>query len=113
MLDLADEAGLLPDLAPAKSLSATLGSLDPAELLEVQLVNALAPALRCDRLLPLLPASPHPARYIANVTAVDGRFAVRNKTARHPHTNMAKPALNMLTRTSPPEPAARAVHICP
>ncbi|WP_078860005.1 SDR family NAD(P)-dependent oxidoreductase [Streptomyces rubellomurinus] len=112
LLDLADEAGLLPDLAPANSWSATLGSLDPAEVLEVQLVNALAPALLCDRLLPLLLASPHPARYIVNVTAVEGRFAVRNKTARHPHTNMAKAALNMLTRTSAAELAARGVHMC-
>ncbi|MBV2153335.1 SDR family NAD(P)-dependent oxidoreductase [Kitasatospora sp. SUK 42] len=112
LLDLTDEAGLLPDLAPANSWSATLGSLDPAEVLETQLVNALAPALLCDRLLPLLLASPHPARYIVNVTAVEGRFAVRNKTARHPHTNMAKAALNMLTRTSAAELAARGVHMC-
>ncbi|MFF7989620.1 SDR family NAD(P)-dependent oxidoreductase [Kitasatospora xanthocidica] len=107
-----DEAGLLPDLAPANSWSATLGSLDPSEVLEVQLVNALAPALLCDRLLPLLLASPHPARYIVNVTAVEGRFAVRNKTSRHPHTNMAKAALNMLTRTSAAELATRGVHMC-
>ncbi|MET8542156.1 SDR family NAD(P)-dependent oxidoreductase [Kitasatospora sp. NPDC004799] len=112
LLDFADEAGLLPDLAPANSWSATLGSLDPAELLETQLVNMLAPALLCDRLLPLLLASPHPARYIVNVTAVEGRFAVRNKTARHPHTNMAKAALNMLTRTSAAELATRGVHMC-
>ncbi|MFH9352029.1 SDR family oxidoreductase [Kitasatospora sp. NPDC017646] len=111
-LDFADEAGLLPDLAPANSWSATLGSLDPAELLETQLVNALAPALLCDRLLPLLLASPHPARYIVNVTAVEGRFAVRNKTSRHPHTNMAKAALNMLTRTSAAELAPQGVHMC-
>ncbi|MFD8787625.1 SDR family NAD(P)-dependent oxidoreductase [Kitasatospora sp. NPDC059599] len=107
-----DEAGLLPDLAPANSWSATLGSLDPAEVLETQLVNALAPALLCDRLLPLLLASPRPSRYIVNVTAVEGRFAVRNKTARHPHTNMAKAALNMLTRTSAAELATRGVHMC-
>ncbi|WP_078588473.1 MULTISPECIES: SDR family NAD(P)-dependent oxidoreductase [Streptomyces] len=112
LLDLTDEAGLLPDLAPANSWSATLGSLDPAELLETQLVNALAPALLCDRLLPLLLASPHTSRYIVNVTAVEGRFAVRNKTARHPHTNMAKAALNMLTRTSAAELATRGVHMC-
>ncbi|WP_224280466.1 SDR family oxidoreductase [Streptomyces sp. LS1784] len=112
LLDFTDEAGLLPDLAPANSWSATLGSLDPAEVLETQLVNALAPALLCDRLLPLLLASPHPARYIVNVTAVEGRFAVRNKTARHPHTNMAKAALNMLTRTSAAELATRGVHMC-
>ncbi|MFD5464025.1 SDR family oxidoreductase [Kitasatospora sp. NPDC127059] len=112
LLDLTDEAGLLPDLAPVNSWSTTLGSLDPAEVLETQLVNALAPALLCDRLLPLLLASPHPARYIVNVTAVEGRFAVRNKTARHPHTNMAKAALNMLTRTSAAELAPQGVHMC-
>ena len=54
-------------------------------------------------MLPLLLASPRPRRYVVNVTAVEGRFAVRNKTAGHPHTNMAKAALNMLTRTSAAE----------
>ncbi|MFC5661792.1 SDR family oxidoreductase [Kitasatospora misakiensis] len=110
--DGTDEAGLLPDLAEANSWSARLGSLDPAELLEVQLVNALAPALLCDRLLPLLLTSPHPRRYIVNVTAVEGRFAVPHKTAGHPHTNMAKAALNMLTRTSAGQLTARGVHMC-
>ncbi|WP_107418120.1 SDR family oxidoreductase [Streptomyces sp. CB03238] len=107
-----DEAGLLPDPAPHNSWSARLGELDPAELLETQLVNALAPALLCDRLLPLLLASPHPRRYIVNVSAVEGRFAVRNKTAGHPHTNMAKAALNMLTRTSAEHLAGQGVHMC-
>ncbi|OKJ93596.1 short-chain dehydrogenase [Streptomyces sp. CB03234] len=107
-----DEAGLLPDPAPRNSWSARLGELDPAELLETQLVNALAPALLCDRLLPLLLASPHPRRYIVNVSAVEGRFTVRNKTAGHPHTNMAKAALNMLTRTSAGHLAGQGVHMC-
>ncbi|MDH6454427.1 MULTISPECIES: SDR family oxidoreductase [unclassified Streptomyces] len=108
----ADEAGLLPDPSPENSWSARLGALDPAEVLETQLVNALAPALLCDRLLPLLLASPHPRRYVINVTAVEGRFAVRNKMAGHPHTNMAKAALNMLTRTSAAELAGQGVHMC-
>jgi NAD(P)-dependent dehydrogenase (short-subunit alcohol dehydrogenase family) len=108
----ADEAGLLPDPAPENSWSARLGALDPAEVLETQLVNALAPALLCDRLLPLLLSSPHPRRYVVNVTAVEGRFTVRNKMAGHPHTNMAKAALNMLTRTSAAELAERGVHMC-
>ncbi|GGT29257.1 SDR family NAD(P)-dependent oxidoreductase [Streptomyces purpureus] len=108
----ADEAGLLPDRAPANSWSARMGELDPAELLETQLVNALAPALLVDRLLPLLLASPRPHRYIVNVTAVEGRFTVRRKTSGHPHTNMAKAALNMLTRTSGPELAEQGVHMC-
>lgn len=112
LLREADEAGLLPDPSPDNSWSARLGALDPAEVLETQLVNALAPALLCDRLLPLLLASPHPRRYVVNVTAVEGRFTVRNKTAGHPHTNMAKAALNMLTRTSAAELAERGVHMC-
>ncbi|MEV2256373.1 SDR family oxidoreductase [Streptomyces sp. NPDC050147] len=111
-LRVADEAGLLRDPSPENSWSARLGDLDPAEVLETQLVNALAPALLCDRLLPLLLASPRPRTYIVNVTAVEGRFAVRNKTAGHPHTNMAKAALNMLTRTSAAELAERGVHMC-
>ncbi|MFI6253677.1 SDR family NAD(P)-dependent oxidoreductase [Streptomyces sp. NPDC051016] len=108
----ADEAGLLPDPSPENSWSARLGDLDPAEVLETQLVNALAPALLCDRLLPLLLAAPHPRRYVVNVTAVEGRFTVRNKMAGHPHTNMAKAALNMLTRTSAAELAEQGVHMC-
>ncbi|SHF88722.1 SDR family NAD(P)-dependent oxidoreductase [Streptoalloteichus hindustanus] len=107
-----DEAGLLPDTAPVNSWSARIGELDPAEVLETQLVNALAPTLLCDRLLPLLLASPHPRRYVVNVTAVEGRFAVRNKTSGHPHTNMAKAALNMLTRTSGPDLARHGVYMC-
>lgn len=107
-----DEAGLLPDPSPENSWSARLGSLDPAEILETQLVNALAPALLCDRLLPLLLASPRARTYIVNVTAVEGRFTVRNKMAGHPHTNMAKAALNMLTRTSAAELADQGVHMC-
>jgi NAD(P)-dependent dehydrogenase (short-subunit alcohol dehydrogenase family) len=107
-----DEAGLIPDPAPSNSWSARLGEVDPVELLEAQLVNAVAPALLCDRLLPLLLASPHERRYVVNVSAVEGRFAVRNKTGGHPHTNMAKAALNMLTRTSADELARQRVYLC-
>jgi NAD(P)-dependent dehydrogenase (short-subunit alcohol dehydrogenase family) len=107
-----DEAGLLPDTAPHNSWTAVLGELDPVEMLEVQLVNAVAPTLLADRLLPLMLASPNPRRYIVNATAVEGRFEVRNKTARHPHTNMAKAALNMLTRTSAGDLAQRGVYLC-
>jgi NAD(P)-dependent dehydrogenase (short-subunit alcohol dehydrogenase family) len=109
---LADEAGLLPDTAPVNSWSVRIGDLDAAEVLETQLVNAVAPTLLCDRLLPLLLASPRPRRYVVNVTAVEGRFAVRNKMAGHPHTNMAKAAVNMLTRTSGPDLARQGVYMC-
>ncbi|PSK82235.1 short subunit dehydrogenase [Murinocardiopsis flavida] len=107
-----DEAGLIPDDAAANSWSARLGGLDPAEVLETQLVNALAPAMLCDRLLPLLLASPFRNRYIVNVTAVEGRFARSYTSGAHPHTNMAKAGLDMLTRTSAAGLAAEGVHMC-
>jgi NAD(P)-dependent dehydrogenase (short-subunit alcohol dehydrogenase family) len=106
-----DENGLLPDPSARNSWSAELGGLDPVELLEVHLVNAVAPTLLADRLLPLMTAPPRRRRYIVNVTAVEGRFEVRNKTAGHPHTNMAKAALNMLTRTSAEALARRGVYL--
>ncbi|WP_329092416.1 SDR family NAD(P)-dependent oxidoreductase [Streptosporangium sp. NBC_01469] len=109
---LPDASGLLPDTSARNSWSARIGGVDPAELLEVQLVNAVAPFLLIDRLLPLLLAAPFPRRYIVNVSAVEGQFAVANKTGRHPHTNMAKAALNMLTRTSAADLARQGVYLC-
>ncbi|MFJ2061391.1 SDR family oxidoreductase [Streptomyces sp. NPDC087908] len=107
-----DEAGLLTETAAINSWTLRLGQVDPAELLEAQLVNAVAPFLLADRLLPLLDASPHSHRYLVNISAVEGQFTVRNKTSAHPHTNMAKAALNMLTRTSAADLAARGIHTC-
>lgn len=69
------------------------------EMLEVQLVNSVAPFLLNSRLKPLLMRAPFERRFIVNVSAMEGQFA-RRKTIYHPHTNMAKAALNMMTRTS-------------
>ncbi|WP_405801974.1 SDR family NAD(P)-dependent oxidoreductase [Streptomyces sp. NBC_01506] len=112
VLPAVDEAGLLTETAAENSWTARLGDIDPAEMLEVQLVNAVAPFLLADRLLPLLESSPRPRRYLLNVSAVEGRFTVRKKTSGHPHTNMAKAALNMLTRTSAADLAKRGIHAC-
>ncbi len=76
-----------------------LDEVSTPELLEVQLVNSIAPFLLNSRLKPLLLRSPFARRFIVNVSAMEGQFA-RNKTVYHPHTNMAKAALNMMTRTS-------------
>ena len=65
----------------------------------MQLVNSVAPFLLNSRLKPLLMRSPFARRFIVNVSAVEGQFS-RHKTVFHPHTNMAKAALNMMTRTS-------------
>jgi len=95
-----DIDGQALDLRSHNSWVATLENVDTIELLEVNLVNAIAPFLFNSRLKPLLLNSPHAKRFIINVSAVEGQFSYANKTHRHPHTNMAKAALNMLTRTS-------------
>jgi NAD(P)-dependent dehydrogenase (short-subunit alcohol dehydrogenase family) len=106
-----DVAGLLPDPSPDNSWTRLVHEVDPVELLEVQLINTTAPFVLLGRLRPLLELSPHPRRYVVNVSAVEGQFTSAYKSAEHPHTNMAKAALNMLTRTSASELAGHGIHV--
>ena len=76
-----------------------LEDVSAREMLEVQLVNSVAPFLLNARLKPLMVRSPFERRFIVNVSAMEGQFS-RHKTIFHPHTNMAKAALNMMTYTS-------------
>ncbi|WP_245674505.1 SDR family NAD(P)-dependent oxidoreductase [Herbidospora cretacea] len=108
---LLDESGQPLDLRERNSWSLRLHEVDAAEWLEVQLVNSFAPFLLTSRLRELLEASPHPDRYVVQVSAMEGSFSRENKTVRHPHTNMAKAALNMLTRTSAADYAASGIHM--
>ena len=48
-------------------------------------------------------AAPARRTYVVNVSAMEGQFGRGYKGPGHPHTNMAKAALNMLTRTSAEE----------
>ncbi len=98
-----DAGGLVPDLAPVNSWTQRVHEIDPVELLEVQLCNATAPFILISRLRPALAASPARRSYVVNVSAMEGQFGRGYKGAGHPHTNMAKAALNMLTRTSAQE----------
>jgi NAD(P)-dependent dehydrogenase (short-subunit alcohol dehydrogenase family) len=98
-----DAGGLVPDLAPTNSWTHVVDEVDPLELLEVQLCNSTAPFLLISRLRASLAASPARRTYVVNVSAMEGQFARGNKGPGHPHTNMAKAALNMLTRTSAQE----------
>jgi NAD(P)-dependent dehydrogenase (short-subunit alcohol dehydrogenase family) len=98
-----DAGGLVPDLAPENSWSKPLGAVDEVEMLEVQLCNSVAPFILISRLRACLAASPHRRTYVVNVSAMEGQFGRRYKGAGHPHTNMAKAALNMLTKTSGPD----------
>ncbi len=81
------------------------------ELLEVQLVNAVAPFVLSSRLKPLMLRHPSRDKHIVNVSAMEGQFYREHKTDRHPHTNMAKAALNMLTRTSAADYARDGIHM--
>ncbi|NLF04232.1 MAG: SDR family NAD(P)-dependent oxidoreductase [Actinomycetales bacterium] len=95
-----DAGGLIPDVAETNSWVATVDEVDPMELLEVQLCNQTAPFILVSRLRPALAASPARRTYIVNVSAMEGVFSRGYKGPGHPHTNMSKAALNMLTRTS-------------
>jgi NAD(P)-dependent dehydrogenase (short-subunit alcohol dehydrogenase family) len=95
-----DAGGLVPDLAAVNSWSRHVEEVDPVELLEVQLCNQTAPFILVARLRAALAASPGRRTYIVNVSAMEGQFQRGYKGPTHPHTNMAKAALNMLTRTS-------------
>lgn len=77
-----------------------LADVPTIELLEVQLVNAVAPFILNARLKALMLRTDNRDKHIVNVSAVEGQFYRNAKTTRHPHTNMAKAALNMMTRTS-------------
>ena len=92
------------------SWTAKLGDVSPVEFLEVLLVNANAPALIIARLRPLLLASPQPRRFIVNVTGTDGLLSL-SKSGDHPHVNMSKAALNMVTRTCGEEFARDSIYM--
>ncbi|MCP5042608.1 MAG: SDR family oxidoreductase, partial [bacterium] len=121
-----EDHGADPALFPAGQLDADLQQIDlrkknswrlaldevPAvELLEVHLVNAVAPFILNARLKPLMLRAPGRDRHIVNVSAMEGQFYRTFKTDKHPHTNMAKASLNMLTRTSAPDYARDGIHM--
>lgn len=98
-----DAGGLVPDLQEHNSWTQMVHEVDALELLEVQLANSTAPFILISRLRPSMAASAHRRKYVVNVSAMEGQFSRRYKGPGHPHTNMAKAALNMLTRTSAEE----------
>ena len=98
-----DAGGLVPDINAANSWTQRVDEVDPLELLEVQLCNTTAPFILISRLRAAMAASPARRKYVVNVSAMEGVFSRGYKGPGHPHTNMAKAALNMLTRTSATE----------
>lgn len=88
------------DLRETNSWRMLLADVPSVEMLEVQFVNAISPFLLNARLKPLMLQTAGRDKHIVNVSAVEGQFYRNFKTTRHPHTNMAKAALNMMTRTA-------------
>jgi len=99
------------DLRDRNSWRLQLAEVSSVELLETQLVNAVAPFVLNARLKPLMLRTPERDKHIVNVSAVEGQFYRRFKTTKHPHTNMAKAALNMMTRTSATDYHADGIHM--
>jgi NAD(P)-dependent dehydrogenase (short-subunit alcohol dehydrogenase family) len=99
------------DLREQNSWRLQMHEVPAVELLEVQLVNAVAPFLLNARLKPLMLRAPGRDQHIVNVSAMEGQFYRRFKTTRHPHTNMAKAALNMMTRTSAADYVRDGIHM--
>ncbi|MCK6550181.1 SDR family oxidoreductase [Myxococcota bacterium] len=120
--DAANDAGIFPagqldadlqqvDLRTMNSWRLRLGEVSTVELLEVQLVNAVAPFVLNGKLRPLMARRKTFDKHIVNVSAMEGQFYRTFKTDKHPHTNMAKAALNMMTRTSAPDYARDGIYM--
>ena len=99
------------DLRGRNSWRLLLHEVSSVELLEVHLVNAVAPFIINARLKALMLRTPERDKHIVNVSAMEGQFYRNFKTTRHPHTNMAKAALNMLTRTSAADYQGDGIHM--
>ncbi len=99
------------DLRGRNSWRLTMAEVPSVELLETQLVNAVAPFILNARLKPLMLRTPERDKHIVNVSAVEGQFYRKFKTTRHPHTNMAKAALNMMTRTAAADYEQDGIHM--
>jgi NAD(P)-dependent dehydrogenase (short-subunit alcohol dehydrogenase family) len=108
-LGVLDKDGQQVDRRAENSWSMLLDQVTPLEMLETQLVSVTAPFMINSSLKPLLCRSPFARRFIVNVSAMEGQFNRLSKTPYHPHTNMAKAALNMMTRTSAQDFAASSI----
>lgn len=103
-----DRDGQQIDLRPFNSWLMKDDEVSILEVLEVHVINAIAPFAINSRLKKLMSNSPENCKYIVNVSSKEGLFN-SNKPWRHPHTNMAKASLNMMTRTCASEYAKHKI----
>lgn len=89
-----DEHGIQVDYRPQNTWTMPLEETPMVELLQVTAVNYVAPFYLMKEFYPAFAKQ----AYVVNVTAMEGKFHCY-KTGYHVHTNAAKAALNMITRT--------------
>lgn len=109
---MVDVNGQQIDLRSKNTWLLKIGEVETPEVAEVFAINTLAPFIMNNRLVPLLARNQGPTerKFIVNVSAMEGKF-YRYKTPNHPHTNMAKAALNMMTRTCAEDLAKRRIYM--
>lgn len=100
------------DYREKNSWNSTLSDIGLQELLEVNLINHIAPYRLIQGLKSCMDQSSHTEKFIINITSSEGIFSYQNKTKYHPHTNMTKAALNMLTRTSAQDLINDQIYMC-
>jgi NAD(P)-dependent dehydrogenase (short-subunit alcohol dehydrogenase family) len=108
-VDKYDRDGNQIDLRSTNSWLLRDDEVSIVELLEVHVVNAIAPFVINSRLKGMMSREPNIDKYIINVSSQEGRFEGIDKPWRHPHTNMAKAALNQMTRTCAKEYAKHRI----
>lgn len=106
-----DRDGQQVDRRAVNSWRLTMGEVGTIEMVEVMLVNAIAPFVLNEHLLACIRRSPHARKFIVHVSAMEGQFNQPYKSPYHPHTNMAKAATNMLTRTTAEELAKVGIYV--
>jgi NAD(P)-dependent dehydrogenase (short-subunit alcohol dehydrogenase family) len=104
-----EDDGQQLDLRERNSWLVELGDVSPEELVEAHAVSSLAPFLLTQSLLPALKRSSLEPAVVVNVSAMEASFSRHYKSPTHPHTNMAKAGLNMLTRTAGPDLVADGI----
>ncbi|KAG7394608.1 hypothetical protein PHYBOEH_004966 [Phytophthora boehmeriae] len=98
------------DLRTSNTWVQKIDQIETMELVEVFAINTMAPFILNKRAIPLLEKSANARRFIINVSAMEGKF-YRTKTPNHPHTNMAKAAANMMTRTCADDLSRKGIYM--
>jgi NAD(P)-dependent dehydrogenase (short-subunit alcohol dehydrogenase family) len=93
-----DEFGQPLDKRPTNTWVEKIEDVSLLDCYTTQVINSIVPFHLISQLKDKLTGST--PSWVINVSSMEGVFYRPNKQHFHPHTNMAKAALNMITRTS-------------